>query len=210
MSDTRERDGYYFVDELHTCNHCQSIRLEEGDLTIKSEGHSIILLPHKKSEVRRAMRDGCPIFAQLEKARRETWSVRKQWAMVVDYFGLLTIGRQYGVEEIKHRSRSVARQILRRQHYVLELRPSGYSALDCACYFLWTEGSFGGRAWLENSKYRECFSSCYLKLKKIQIILTPASVRQRPLLLLVNGHESVIHPISCAVSSLLVSHRQGW
>jgi hypothetical protein len=77
MSDTRERDGYHFVNELHTCNHCQSIILDESDLTIKSEGHSTILLPHTKSEVRRALRDGCPIFAELEKARRETWSVRE-------------------------------------------------------------------------------------------------------------------------------------
>jgi hypothetical protein len=82
--------------------------------------------------------------------------------MVLNFFGLLTIWRQYGgVEEVKHRLRSVARQILRGQHYVLEFRPSGYSALNSACYYLWTEGSFGGRAWLENSKYCEWFFLCY-------------------------------------------------
>jgi hypothetical protein len=81
--------------------------------------------------------------------------------MVVNYSGLLTIGQQYGAEEVKHRLRSVVRQILRRQRYVLEFRPSGCSALNCACYYLWTEGSFGGRAWLENSKYCEWLSLCY-------------------------------------------------
>jgi hypothetical protein len=82
--------------------------------------------------------------------------------MVLNFFGLLTIWRQHGgAEEVKHRLRSVARQILQRQHYVLEFRPSEYSALNFACYYLWTEGSFGGWAWLENSKHCERFSLCY-------------------------------------------------
>lgn len=210
MSDNHERNGYHFVNEVHTCNHYQSIILEEGDLKIKSGGYSTILLPHTKSEVRRAMRDGCPLFVELDNARREAWSFRGQWAMVLTFFGLLTIWREDGgVEEFKRRLRSVARQILQHQYYALEFSPSSYSALNCACYYLWIEGSFGGRAWLENSKYYARLSLCYWKLKKIKSILTLASVHQKPLILLVNGHESVIHLIRCVASSLLVSHQQG-